>query len=429
MNVTPRACLVAVITSLALLACPEKAQPPPVPPPGPVEPPPQEAPPEQPPPDEAPPAEAPPPAPPPMKLDLKEPQDAGVAEEPMPPLSKVEVGDYVVYDVQTSRNDPANVFRLSSGQQPVERARVKLIATAVDKTHVTVDVRYVGNGSATVAPRWLESGLSVKMAFNPPRPKTPGEGLFSLPPKTKLFWVEHEGKQYKCRFVRDPQPASDGSPSRRCVGSPARELALGSGLVYAQNVRGGDGNPFTAVLVEAGKTLPDAPAGPLAFEDGIPLVRRQTSPAGEQLSFTKVTASAGQVRTEETWHTRAATGKAAALTYDGANWSKPDVKKVSQELIEWVTGLFVDESLFKVLPEGGTPGASVVYGPTRIDTLTVGIEVPAQGDQAARTFRWLVPARPQAIKTAPVWIRYGSVELNVHQGEHSWKRRVVTFSK
>jgi hypothetical protein len=279
----------------------------------------------------------------------------------------------------------------------------------------------------------LEAGLSLKMAPGAARAKgqpPPAElGFFQLPPKTPLKWVEHAGKKYKCRFARAEAATPEGMPSRRCVGAPDRELILGSGTVYAQNIKGSDGNPLTVILIEAGKVKPADKPGPQAFEDGVPMVVRQTSPAGERLSFFKLVAAGGLMKTEETLQMRAAQGQAAALTYDGANWLKPDVRKLNQELIEWVTTLFTDEGLFNMLPEGGTPGAAVVYGATRIDTTTVSIEAQANGDQPARTFRWLVPTRPQAIKSAPVWIRYGSVELSVYEGEHVWKRRVVKYQK
>jgi hypothetical protein len=250
-----------------------------------------------------------------------------------------------------------------------------------------------------------------------------------LPPKTPFKSVEHAGKTYKCRFHREEAASADGTPTRRCVGSPDRALILSSGLVYAQGIQGADGNPLTAILVEAGRAAPDGKPGYDAFQDGAALVTRQTSPAGERLSLLKVGAAAGVVKTEETAHMRAAQGQAAALTYDGANWLKPEVKTPNQEVIEWVAARLSDDGLFNRLPENGNPGAAVVYGSTRIDTTTVGVEVPPMGDQPARTFRWLVPTRPTAIKTAPVWIRYGSVELTVHEGERSWKRRVVKFQK
>lgn len=424
MKPTLRTCLVALIP-LALLACPEKPPPPPVvaqPPPPPVAPPPEAEPPPE-----------PPPPPPRPAVTLNEPMavDGGVPkEEPMPPWSKVEAGDYVVYDLETSRSDAVSVFRITGGQLPPVSARVKLTAMEVDKTGVTVDVRFVPNGANATPPRWLESGLSLKMAPGAPRKGPATEGALLVPPKTPFSMLEHAGKAWKCRYHRDEAPSPDGAPSRRCVGSPDRALILGSGVVYAQNVKGADGNPFTAILVESGKGKPEGKPGYLGFENGVPLVTRETSPAGERLSFFKLSAEGGQVKSEETSHARAATGQAAALTYDGANWLKPDVRKLNQELVEWVAALFADEGVFKVLPEGGNPGAAVVYGATRIDTTTVGIDVPATGDQPARTFRWLVPTRPTAIKTAPVWIRFGSVELSVYEGDKVLaKRRVVKFQK
>lgn len=348
----------------------------------------------------------------------------------MPGLNKVEVGDYVVYDVETSRSDAVTVFRMVGGQLPTVRARVRLIATAVDKTGVTVDVRYMPNGAQTTPPRWLESGLSLKMALGTPRPRLTGTetGLYQLPPKTPLKWVEHAGKKFRCRFARTEAATPEGTPERRCVGAPEKELILGGGIVYAQNVKGADGNPLSVILVESGRMAADKP-GYQAFENAVPIVTRETVPGVERLTFFKLEAVGGQVKTEQTQHVRAATGQAAALTYDGANWLKPEVKKLNQELVEWVAGLFIDENLLSTLPEGGNPGASVVYGATRIDTLSVGIEAPANGDQPARTFRYLVPARPVAIKSAPVWIRFGYVELSVFEGDHVWKRRVVTFQK
>ena len=414
------------------LACPEAKTPPPVevnprPPPPPVQP--------TPPPEPEQPAEPPPPPPaPPVVLNEPMAVDGGtIAEEAMPPWSKVEVGDFLVYDVETSRSDAVTAFRIAGGQLPTVRARVKLTAAAVDKTGVTVDVRYVPNGADTTVPRWLETGLSLKMLMGAARPRGQAAAtepaLLQVPPKTPLSWVEHAGKKFKCRYARTEAATPEGAPSRRCVGSTDRELILGSGTVYAQNIKGSNGNPLTVILVEAGKGAAPASAGPQAFEDGIPLVTRETSPAGERLSFLKLTAAGGQVKTDETVHPRAPTGGAAALTYDGANWTKPDVRKLNQELAEWVTSLFTDEGLFNVLPEAGTPGASLVFGAMRIDTVTVGFEAAANGDQPARTFRWLVPARPGALKVAPVWIRYGSVELSVYEGDHVWKRRVVTFQK
>jgi hypothetical protein len=425
---TTRLTLFVALVSSLLLACPEAPKPPPPvvvqPTPPPVEPPPAEP----------PPPEEPPPLPPKPALSLNEPSpsaDGGVLpEEAMPPWSKVEVGDYVVYDIEGTRPDTADVFRLAGG--PAVSARVKLQALAVDKTGVTVEVKYVPNGPNATAPRWLEPGMVVKMALGAPRPKgqpVAESGLLFLQPKTPLSAVEHAGKSYRCRFHRVESANPDGTPSRKCVGSPDRTLILGSGTVYAQGIKNADGNALTLVLVEAGKVAPAGTPGPLGFEDGVPLVTRRTSPAGELLSFLKLTAAGGTVKTEDTVHTRAATGQAAAMTYDGANWLKPQVAKTSQELLEWVASRFTDDGLFTLLPEGGNPGASVVYGPTRIDTLTVGIEVPATDTAPARTFRWLVPARPTAIKTAPVWIRFGSIELTVHEGDKSWKRRVVTFSK
>lgn len=424
MKPTLRTCLLALLP-LSLLACPEKPPPPPVAMPVPVQPvePPPEA--------EKPPEPPRPPPKPPVVLNEPLAVDGGVPkEEPMPPWGKVEVGDYVVYDLETSRSDAVNVFRLTGGQLPAVNARVKLTAMEVDKTGVLVDVRFVPHGTNVTAPRWLESGLSLKMAPGAPRKGPATEGLLLVPPKTPFSMLEHAGKTWKCRYQRAEAASPDGTPSRRCVGSPDRALILGSGVVYAQNVKGSDGNPLTAVLIEAGKVKPEGKPGYLGFENGMPLVTRQTAPTGERLSFFKLSAEGGQVKTEETTHVRAATGQAAALTYDGANWLKPEVKKLSPELLEWVAALFTDEGVFNVLPEGGNPGASVVYGATRIDTTTVGVDVPASGDQPARTFRWLVPTRPTAIKTAPVWIRFGSVELSVYEGDKVLaKRRVVSFSK
>jgi hypothetical protein len=286
-KLTARWCLVALVPVL-LLACPE-AKPPP--PPVAVQPTPPVAPTPTP---EAPPPEEPPAPPPRPAVTLNEPAaaDGGtLPEEAMPPWARVEVGDYVVYDLETSRSEAADVFRIGGGTRtPPVSARVKLTAMVVDKTGVVVDVRYVPHGVNTTVPRWLESGMSFHVALGTARPKGPTTepGVLWLPPKTPFKSVEHAGKTYKCRFHREEAASADGTPTRRCVGSPDRALILSSGLVYAQGIKGADGNPLTAILVEAGRAAADGKPGYDAFQDGAALVTRQTSPAGERLSLLKV---------------------------------------------------------------------------------------------------------------------------------------------
>lgn len=428
-TVTPRSCLVA-FAALLFFACPEKPPPPvaPAEPQAPAQPPQVPAQPE--PAAPAVPAEPPPKAKAELNMPFS-PDGGALPEEAMPPWSKVELGDFVVYDVETTRRDPGSVFRAFPGDQPPVNARLKLTVTAVDKTGATVDVRFVPSGPNTNPPRWLESGLSVKMLPGTPRPRgqpvTDG-GVLALPPKTPLLFVSHAGQQYKCRYSREEAPTPEGQPARRCVGSPDRALILGSGVVYADGVKAANGNTVSLVLVEAGKVKADPP-GPLAFEDNVPIVTREAVPMGERLVNRKVSAAGGQVKTEETVHQRAASGQAAALTFDGANWGKPETRKLSEELVEWVAGLFNDDVLLPGLPDDVKPGAAVVFGATRIETSTVGYEAPPTDSLPARTYRWLIPARPTALKVAPIWIRYGSVELNVHAGDAVWKRRVVSYQK
>ncbi|MEW6434805.1 MAG: hypothetical protein AB1730_25170 [Myxococcota bacterium] len=137
-------------------------------------------------------------------------------KKPAPParLADAKAGDWVEYEVSVERGSGAEPFRL------------RLSAVEVGTQRAVIDARATGG---VTAPIWLRRGvrLTLSLEGEAPTPETPfswsGRERETLESRTVA------GRAFPCRAWG--VSTEDGPAGGGCGESPARELALGNGLV------------------------------------------------------------------------------------------------------------------------------------------------------------------------------------------------------
>lgn len=325
-----------------------------------------------------------------------------------PALTEVKVGDYVEYELKTSKGGGFQSTGL--GDQPV---RLRLQAVEVTDEVVVVNVHALEPSPR----RWLAPGLSFRLVKSGKPPEGPGmPGVIPVrdpSAKPAPFQEEKRGAStFRCRPYSFDYSRGDGPKGEGCADSPDPVLALGEGIVFSQRSSAGMSGfwSMSVSLLAAGHGPISATLSPLAYREGTWWTTFQQDGAWKKLVKHTVTSAAGKVVFKESRFDASEPGDQPVLAAEGVKWNEPIVSEYGVSVLSVMLDLLDSSELNPTIPKVLADGPPSSAGPRPAPTKQV---------EVAKAGKLTFYAQPELLLDAPLPVRFGYLERV--EGDRSMK--------
>lgn len=333
---------------------------------------------------------------------------ASPVKKPPLALTAVKRGDYVEYELKTSKDSGFQSTGLRD--QPV---RLRLQAVEVTEELVVVDVRALEPSPR----RWLAPGLSFRLVKSGKPPNAPGMlGVIPVADpaaKPPPFVDEKRGAlTFRCRPYSFDHSRGDGPKGEGCSDSPDPALALGEGIVSSHRSSAGMSGfwSVSVSLLAAGNGPIPATVSPLAYREGTSWTTFRQQGSWKKLVKNTVTSAAGKVVFKESRFDASQPGDDPVLTAVGMKWNEPNDSEYGVPVLSVMLDLLDSSELNPTIPRLLADGPPSSAGPRPAPTKQV---------EVAKAGKLIFYAQPELLLDAPLPVRFGFIERV--EGDRSMK--------